>query len=92
MTTLHCQASSLPPGSLARKLLNWVTLAALGEKDTQQGKAVESSVNEFICLWMTGQKDKGGLHSTEVLASLPSVPGLILGILINFSLDVAEIY
>ena len=60
MTTLHCQASSLPPGSLARKLLNWVTLAAWGEKETQKGKEEESSVNEYIRLWMTGQRDKGG--------------------------------
>ena len=92
---MHCQASSLPPGtssSLARKLLNGVTLAALGVKDTQQWKEVERSVNEFIRLWTTGQRDKGGLHSTEVLASLPSVPGLIIVILINFSFDIAEIY
>ena len=34
----------------------------------------------------------GGLHRGSILATHPAAPGLILGILKNFSLDVAEIY
>ena len=41
----------------------------------------------YVALWGGGE---GGLHST--LASYPAAPDLILGILKNFSLDVAEIY
>ena len=42
----------------------------------------------YVALW--GGGGGGGLHST--LASYPAAPDLILGILKNFSLDVAEIY